>query len=115
MYSIFSIARQLGRIIWNQEIIMSALDDLKASVARETSVTASAVVLLQSLSQRLGNIPPDDTAALQQLKSDIDASIQPLADAVAANTIAAPKDAGGGQPAPAAPADTGGTDTGSSS
>lgn len=72
------------------------LDDLKAAVAAETSVTQAAVVLLADISARLqAALANDDKAALAQLATDLQGNVSTLAAAVASNTPAA------AEPAPA--------------
>ena len=68
--------------------VMSKLDELAGSVASATTVAASAVTLLQGLSQRIADAGADPVR-LAALKADLDASTQALADAVVANTPAA--------------------------
>jgi len=68
------------------------LDDLTAAVAAEKTVVESAVVLLNTLKQKLdeaiASMPQDDGAALQALSDEVGAQTKALADAVAANTPA---------------------------
>jgi len=67
--------------------IMAQIDDLEASVAKETDVEASAVLLLQQLSQMLKDaIASGNPARIAAVAATIDANTQRLADAVAANT-----------------------------
>lgn len=78
-------------------------------VAELKTVNQSAVALLQSLSQLIrDNI--DDKAALTQLANDIDAETNTLADAVTANTPAAPVDGGTGTDTGSGPEGGGGND-----
>ncbi len=66
---------------------MAQIDDLEASVAKETDVEASAVLLLQQLSQMLKDaIASGNPARIAAVAATIDANTQRLADAVAANT-----------------------------
>jgi hypothetical protein len=68
---------------------MTALTDLQAAVAAESTAVASAVTLLGGLKAALdAAIASGDPAALQQLSNDIGAQTKALADAVAANTPA---------------------------
>ena len=70
---------------------MAALDDLQAEVARNTSVEASAVTLIQGLAAQIAAATANnDTAALAKLTSDLSASADALAAAVTANTPAPP-------------------------
>lgn len=76
---------------------MSALTDLQAQVAANTSVEASAVTLIQGLAAQIAAaVGANDTAALQALSSQLNSSATALAAAVTANTQTAP-------PAPPAP------------
>lgn len=65
-------------------------DDLKAAVAKVTSVDQSAVLLLQGLKAKIdelvanGTVSPADLAALS---ASLGADTQGLADAVSANTL----------------------------
>ena len=93
-YSNYRIATMLEQILANQEIIMSGLDDLTAAVAKETSVEAGAVTLIQKLAEEVRNVPPNDDAALKALADQITAATQPLANALVANTSAAGSGAG---------------------
>lgn len=75
--------------IQGDEIIMADLSALTASVAKNTSVVASALALIQGLSAQLA-AAGTDPVALAALQAQLDASDTALADAVAANTPAAP-------------------------
>lgn len=67
---------------------MAQIDDIKASIAAETTVIGSVVKLLQQLSGLIATAAsPADLAAI---KAMIDANNKALADAVVANTPAAP-------------------------
>jgi hypothetical protein len=64
-----------------QEVkIMQEFDDLKAAVAAETEVTQAAVTLIDGLAAKLDALKDAPTSE----------AVQALADAVAANTPAAP-------------------------
>lgn len=65
------------------------LAQLQADVAAEDSVIASAVTLIQGISDRI-NQAGGDPAALAALSADIQAQAATLAAAVAANTPGAP-------------------------
>lgn len=68
---------------------MSALDNLKAQVARNKEVSDSAVALLQGLKTKLDEaIASGDPAELQALSDSIGTESQELADAIVANTPA---------------------------
>ncbi len=69
---------------------MSALDNLKAEVAAQTTVIDSAVTLIKGFDSRLADaIAAGDPAVVQALSDQIHAETTALADAVAANTPAA--------------------------
>lgn len=81
----------LKHILEKENLIMAALDDLKAAVAAEDTVVDSAVTLLKGLKDALdAAIASGDPAALTALSADISAKTKALSDAVAANTPAAP-------------------------
>jgi len=67
---------------------MADLTELQAAVAADTSVTASAVTLLQGLAAQLA-AAGTDPAALAAIVSDLNENTDALAAAVAANTPAA--------------------------
>jgi hypothetical protein len=84
---------------------MSALSDLQAQVAANTSVEASAVTLIQGLAAQIATAAAaSDTAALQALSSQLNSSASALAAAITANTPAAPPAPAPTSPAPVAPA-----------
>lgn len=66
-----------------------ALDDLKAQVAANVSLEASAIQLIGSLADQIA-AAANDPAALQQLTTDLKAEADKLAAALTANTPAAP-------------------------
>ncbi len=80
------------QVISTQGEIMATIVDVQSSVAAETDVVNGAVVLLGSLSQMLKDaLAAGGTPAMIQAVVDaIDANKTALADAVAANTPAAP-------------------------
>jgi len=80
------------RRIQQLEIKMSKeLDDLKAAVAAEDTVIASAITLLGGIKAALdAAIAANDPAALKALSDDVGARTAELSAAVAANTPAAP-------------------------
>jgi hypothetical protein len=92
---------RLASAIQNMEVRMSAqLDALRAQVAANSTVTQSAVTLINGIAQRIIDAGTDP-AQLQALADSLSADDAALAQAVAANTVASP-----------APADaTPGTDT----
>lgn len=65
------------------------LDDLKAAVAKEAEVGQSAITLLNGLKAAL-DAAGTDPAALKALSDQLGSESQALADAVIANTPAAP-------------------------
>lgn len=81
-------------ILTGEQITMSKLDDLKADVAAETTVVNSAITLLSGISARIdaavAAARAGDDQALSQLSAEVKSETQALADAVAANTLAAP-------------------------
>lgn len=83
------LREMLSLIIKNQELLMSAIDDLTAQVAANKTVVDSALVLIQGIAARItaaGTDPAALAALTDSLKSEDDA----LAAAVAANTPAPP-------------------------
>lgn len=67
-------------------------DDLRNSVTQLTSVSNSAVALLNDISAKLAAAlaSGDVSGSIAALKADIDSDTQALANAVAANTPATP-------------------------
>lgn len=61
------------------------IDRLKVAVERNTTVSQSAVTLIQGLAQQIRDAQ-DDPAELKALADRIDQQAQALADAVTANT-----------------------------
>lgn len=68
---------------------MSALDDLTAQVAANTSTEASAVTLIQGIAAQLA-AAATDPAKISALSSQLKTSADALAAAIVANTPAAP-------------------------
>ena len=68
---------------------MATLVELQAAVATDTTVTASAITLLQGLAAQI-TAAAGDPAALDAIVQDLNANTTALAEAVAANTPAAP-------------------------
>lgn len=86
----------------------AALDALTAQVAANTNAEASAVALIQGLTQELKDAlasHPDDSQALTDLANRLQASASALGAAVVANTPSAPQS---GAPTPDVPAPTSG-------
>ncbi len=76
------------------DIMSQEMDNLVASVAKNTSVIGSALTLIQGFSAQLAAAASGADAAtkatLLQMKADIDAQDAALAAAVTANTVVAP-------------------------
>ena len=71
--------------------IMATLADVQARVAAEHDVNQSAITLLQNLSQMLKDaLASNDPNAIQAIIDQMDSENKSLADAVTANTPAAP-------------------------
>jgi hypothetical protein len=84
------IENMLGIIHDRQEITMATLEDLKASVQKNTDAEASVVTLLAGISQQLKDAQAaNDPAAIQAVIDQIDANTTAAAAAVVANTPAA--------------------------
>lgn len=85
------LLKRIDARLANMEIhLMSALDNLRAQVERNTSVTDGAITLLQGLKKQLDDaIASGDPAALQALSDNLGAETDKLAAAVTANTPAA--------------------------
>ena len=98
-FHIMELLQLMETIKTNQEKMMSQIDDLTSAVSAEDTVIDSAITLLNGLSSQLA-AAGTDPAKLQALQTDIQNKTQALAQAVAANTPAAPSTT----PAPAAPA-----------
>jgi len=76
-----TLSQQLGDIA-----IMADLSALTAAVERETTVTASAVALIQQIAEEL-RAAATDPAAVQALADQLTSSSDALAAAVEANTL----------------------------
>jgi len=88
------------RSLLKQEAQMAVdLTAAKAEVAKNTTVTGSVVTLLQQLTALIQAIPPSSDpvtqAALDELVAALTTNDQTVADAVTANTPAAPQQARG--------------------
>lgn len=77
--------------------IMAKFDALEAEVARNTSVDASALALIQGIAAKLEEAA-GDPAKIAQLAADLKSSSDALAEAVSANTPAEGGGGGGEQP-----------------
>lgn len=84
----------LRRILWRLDYLISlevaelaALDDLKAQVAANTEIEASAVILIQGIAAQLkAAIESGNPAELTALADKLHTSATSLADAITANT-----------------------------
>lgn len=90
------VNRKLDQVLQNQALIlgilrkeMAAIDDLTAQVAENTTVEGSAITLIQGIAAQLA-AAGTDPAKLAALQTQLKASGDALAAAVAANTPAAP-------------------------
>ena len=91
VYELFEIL--LAAIQELGERVMSALTDLQAQVAQNTSVEASAVQLIQGIAQQLATaIAGGDATQLQALTASLSSTATALAAAITANTPAASAD-----------------------
>lgn len=79
----------IAKLTAQGDMIMATLADLQAAVAAEDTVIDSAVTLLQGLSAQIAALTPNQ-AAIDALAADVAAKTQALADAITANTPAAP-------------------------
>lgn len=87
---ILQLIENLERLVLLQgKELMSALDDLTAQVATNTSVEQSAIVLIQGIAAALA-AAGQDPVKLAALTSSLKTSADSLAAAVAANTPVAP-------------------------
>jgi hypothetical protein len=84
------LQQSLNLVNQKLEMIMSVMDDLKASVQRNSDAESSVVTLLQGISQQLKDAQAaNDPAAIQAVITQIDANTAAAAAAVVANTPAA--------------------------
>jgi hypothetical protein len=81
----------IRRLQTQMELAMSQISDLQADIAKQDSVIASAVTLINGFADRL-KAAGTDADALASLRAEIGASTNALAAAVAANTPGAPSD-----------------------
>ena len=69
---------------------MATMQELQASVQRNTDVDDSIITLLNGISQQLKDaLASNDPAAIQAVITQLDSNTQRLTDAVTANTPAA--------------------------
>ena len=76
---------KLDILIRSQEIMTKQLEALKAKVAEQVQVTASAITLIEGIAASLKAVK-DDPVALAALADELDKSVDALAEAVAENT-----------------------------
>jgi hypothetical protein len=86
---LINVSEQLDTIEGMVRKEMGAIEDLTAQVAQNTSVDESAVTLIQGLAAQIA-AAGTDPAKLAALQTNLKASADKLAAAVAANTPAAP-------------------------
>lgn len=98
--ALVSLPSHLAHLERRMDRIMSAIDDLAAQVAANTTVIGSAKTLIQGLAQQLA-AAGTDPAKLQALQTQLQQSDNDLAAAIAANTASAPDPAP--SPAPGTP------------
>ena len=84
-----SIEAKLDSITRRAKAMSLVLDNLKAQVARNTSLEQSAIALIQGLAQQIRDAA-GDPAALAELATNLETSATSLSDAIVANTPAAP-------------------------
>jgi hypothetical protein len=78
----------LSLLVTEGKKTMSAIDDLTAAVARETTVNQSAITLIQGLAARVN--AATDMTQVKALVADLNAQSDAMAAAVTANTPSAP-------------------------
>ncbi len=84
------LARQANQLK-REDTMAKTLDDVLADVQAETTVTQSAITLLQGLKAQLdAAIAAGDLGKVQQIADGIEANTAALSAAVSANTSAAP-------------------------
>ena len=110
----FSIQGLLRQILKEIRIMsaetQAAIDDMKAEVERNTTVSASVVALVQSLSQQIEDAA-DDPEEIRSLAQQLRSSTDELASAVPANT---PSEGGDTSGTGAGGTGSGGTGSGTS-
>lgn len=101
-----AIDRRLERIenllVQQGVTLMPLIDDITQSVATNTTLDGSIIQLLSNISAQLAAAGTDQ-GKLAALKTQIDANNQAIADAIKANTPAAPPPAPAPAPPPATP------------
>lgn len=84
------------------EVVMASMDEVRARVEAQRTVTTSVVTLLGDLRRQMEvAMASADPNALQALADQIDANTKALADAVVAHTPADPADPRSAEPPPA--------------
>ena len=103
-----AILFRLDIVNMEEVLLMADLNTVKDAVTAQTTVVGSVVTLLEGLSAQLAAaVAANDPVAIQAVADSISANTKMLADAVAANTPAAPGPAPAPEPVPApAPAPT---------
>jgi hypothetical protein len=85
--NIHYIVSQLNKLTQGEKNMSAELDALKAQVAQNASVEASAVALIHGLAAQLAAaIAKNDPVALQAFTTDLQASANALAAAITAST-----------------------------
>jgi len=79
------IERMLAKLMSKGEVITMTLNELKAQVAANTAVEASAIELIKGIAARLDDLK-DDPTEIAALAEELRASATALGDAVSANT-----------------------------
>lgn len=87
-----SIDKKLTRTIKDQGEIMASIEELQTEVTENTDLVGSVISLVNGLADQLeAAIAANDPAAIQAVADQMRSNNQALADAVAANTPAAPE------------------------
>lgn len=85
------LSQQVARL---EEMLMTQMDDLRARIARNSSVDDSIITLVQGLSQQLKDaLANNDPKAIQDIINTLDQDADRVAKAVTDNTPSSP-DAG---------------------
>ena len=97
-----AILFRLDIVNMEEVLLMADLNTVKDAVTAQTTVVGSVVTLLEGLSAQLAAaVAANDPVAIQAVADSISANTKMLADAVAANTPAAPGPAPAPEPVPA--------------
>jgi hypothetical protein len=81
---------RINTLMENKEEMSMQLEMLEAKVREQIEVTAAAVALIEGISAKLAEAGTNPEK-LEELTAELDASVDLLAEAVAANTIADPE------------------------